>query len=79
MLKDFNIVHYKHHLVYNNEESYSNINQINYAKIINQSKICISCTSKYKYRLGKYIEIPMCSSVICGDIPYEDVEDLLKI
>ena len=73
LLKDFNIVHYKHP-GYNNEESYSNINQINYAKIINQSKICISCTSKYKYRLGKYIEIPMCGSVICGDIPYEDVE-----
>lgn len=71
LLKEFNIFHYKHP-GYNNEESYSNINQINYAKIINQSKICISCTSKYNYRLGKYVEIPMCGSVICGDIPYED-------
>ena len=39
------------------------------AKVINQSKIIISCSSKFKYRLGKYIEVPMSHSVLCADIP----------
>lgn len=40
--------------------------------IINKSKIVLTCSSIFKYRLGKYIEIPMCGSVICGDIPYDN-------
>ena len=43
-----------------------------YAKIINSSKITLTCSSAYKYRLGKYVEIPMCASILAGDIPNED-------
>jgi hypothetical protein len=60
------------HPGYNNELSFLNINQINYNEIINKSKLCVACTSRYKYRLGKYVEIPMGNSVILGDLPFED-------
>ena len=60
-----------HHPGYNNANSFTNNTLIQYAAKINQSKICIACTSKWKYQLGKYIEIPMCGGVICGDIPFE--------
>lgn len=70
-LSNYNI--YTHvHPGYNNELSFMNINQINYNEIINKSKLCIACTSRYKYRLGKYVEIPMAGSVIVGDLPFED-------
>ena len=55
--------------------SFLNVNQIDYNKIINQSKICIVCSSRYNYRLGKYVEIPMAGSVMAGDLPYEDREN----
>jgi len=43
-----------------------------YAKEINRSKITVTCSSRYKYRLGKYVEIPMCGSLLAGDLPDED-------
>jgi hypothetical protein len=43
-----------------------------YAKLINSSKITLTCSSRYKYRLGKYVEIPMCGSIIAADLPDED-------
>lgn len=46
-----------------------------YAKLINQSKITITCSSAYKYRLGKYVEIPMCASMLAGDLPDQDQEE----
>ena len=48
-----------------------------YAREINRSKISLTCSSKYKYRLGKYIEIPMCHSLLAGDLPDED-QDFFK-
>ena len=42
---------------------------IEFAKIISASKIVLTCSSKFKYRLGKYIEVPMCKSVLAADIP----------
>jgi len=47
-----------------------------YAKELNKAKIVLTCSSKYKYRLGKYIEIPMCGSVLAGDLPDDDQDDL---
>lgn len=44
----------------------------NYAKEINQSKITLTCSSAYKYRLGKYTEIPMSGSLLAADLPNED-------
>ena len=73
ILSKYNI-HLHNHPTYINENSFTNISQIEYNKIINRSKICISCTSKYNYRLGKYVEIPMAGSIIVGDLPFEDDE-----
>ena len=70
-LKKYNIFHHRHP-GYNNKVNFTNVNQIEYNKLINKSKICIACTSKYNYRLGKYVEIAMAGSLICGDLPYED-------
>ena len=49
----------------------------NYAREINRSKITLTCSSRYKYRLGKYIEIPMCASLLAADLPDED-QDFFK-
>jgi len=43
-----------------------------YAREINRSKITLTCSSKFKYRLGKYTEIPMCASLLAADLPNED-------
>ena len=76
-LKDYNI-YFHTHPGYKHEDSFKNNIQIEYNKIINKSKICMACTSKYNYRLGKYVEIPMSGSIIVGDIPYEDKENFSK-
>jgi len=77
LLKKYNI--YEHvHPGYNNNLSYTDINQKKYSELLNKSKIAVSCTSKYNYRLGKYVEIPMCGTVILGDIPYEDKGNFKK-
>ena len=71
-LQKYNIFKYTHP-GYNDNLSFLNINQIKYNEIINKSKLCIACSSRYNYRLGKYVEIPMAGSIIVGDLPYEDV------
>ena len=48
-----------------------------YAKAINAAKITLTCSSRHKYRLGKYTEIPICASVLGGDLPNED-QDFFK-
>ena len=50
-----------------------------YAENINKAKICISCTSIYKYRLGKMVEIPMCGSVLGCDLPGQNEEEFRDI
>ena len=47
------------------------------AKLINQSHICISTKSIHNLLVKKYLEIPACNSVICGDIP-SDYHNLLR-
>ena len=47
-------------------------------KNINKCYLCIGGTSKYNYRLGKYVEISMCGSLILGDLPYEDKDNFKK-
>lgn len=42
-----------------------------YSREINKSKIAITCSSRYKYSLMKYIEIPMSRSLLAADIPDE--------
>jgi len=70
-LSQYNIVLHEHPS-YHNKQSFQNVSQIEYNAIINRSKLCLACTSKHKYRLGKYVEIPMAGSVILGDLPFED-------
>ena len=71
-------VHILLHPGYSVYDAYTDKIQKEFAYYINRSKLVISCTSCYNYRLGKYIEIPMCGSVIVGDIPYEEQDDFRK-
>lgn len=48
-----------------------------YAQEINRAKITLTCSSRYRYRLGKYTEIPMCASLLAADLPNED-QDFFK-
>jgi hypothetical protein len=59
-------------------EAYKNASAIEFAKAINTSKICITDSGAPKSRFGKYIEIPMCGTVIAGDIPNDDSENFKK-
>lgn len=36
------------------------------------TKICLTCSSTYKYALGKYVEAYMCGCVVASDIPNQD-------
>jgi hypothetical protein len=65
-------VHTLRHPGYNIDDAYTDKIQKEFAYYINRSKLVISCTSSYNYRLGKYVEIPMCGGIIVGDIPYEE-------
>jgi len=76
-IKDFK-VHIHQHPKYIHNDAYTDRIQKEFAHLINRSKIVVSCTSAYNYRLGKYVEIPMCGSVILGDIPYEDADNFRK-
>lgn len=73
----YNCQIYKHP-GYIHSDSYTDIYLVDFAKALNSAKICVTCSSKYKYRLGKYVEIPMCNSVLAGDIPAQDEEEFNK-
>ncbi len=47
-----------------------------FANRINRAKICLSCSSIYKYRLAKFVEISMCGSVLCTDLPDQDQDEI---
>ena len=76
-LKNYRL-HILEHPGYVLEDAYTDKIQKEFAYYINRSKIVIACTSSYNYRLGKYVEIPMCGGVIAGDIPYEDQDNFRK-
>lgn len=42
-----------------------------YAKMINRSRLVITCTSRFKYALTKLVEIPLCMALPVSDIPFE--------
>ena len=58
--------------------AHNNHTAIDFARAINSAKICITDSGAPKSRFGKYIEIPMCGTVIAGDIPNDDVENFKK-
>ncbi len=67
------------HPGYIHSDSFTNVYLQDFAEFISKSKICLTCTSKYKYRLGKMVEIPMCNSVLACDIPDQDKDIFSKI
>jgi hypothetical protein len=60
------------------QKAYENGSAIEFAKVINSTKICITDSGAPKSRFGKYVEIPMCGTVIAGDIPNDDRESFKK-
>lgn len=40
-----------------------------YARKINQAKLVVTCTSRYRYALGKLCEIPLCRALPVSDLP----------
>lgn len=45
-----------------------------YAESINRAWIGVTCASDFHYALAKYIEIPMCKTLLCADLPKENQE-----
>ena len=69
-------VHLHPHPGYDLHDAFTNKYQIVFAKVINQSRICLTDTGIPRSRYGKYVEIPACKSVLAGDLPGdEDFED----
>ena len=60
------------------QKAYENGSAIEFAKVINSTKICITDSGAPKSRFGKYVEIPMCGTVLAGDIPNDDKESFKK-
>ena len=60
------------------EDAWQNKQAKEFAQVINSTKICITDSGAPNSRFGKYIEIPMCGTVIAGDIPGEDQENFRK-
>jgi len=50
-------------------DAHTNRYLIEYAKRISRTKIAVTCSSKWRYRLGKYVEIPLCGTALAADIP----------
>lgn len=51
------------------DDAYTDRYLVDFAKSISQAKICLTCSSLYKCVFGKYSEIPMCHSLLAGDLP----------
>ena len=68
--------HIHKHPGYDHNDAHTDKYLKDIAYVINKSRIVLTCSSRYNYRLGKYIEIPMCgSSALCGDIPDSNIKD----
>ena len=64
------------HAGYKINAAHTDQEPIRFAKLINSTKICLSCSSIYKYKLAKFSEIPMSGSVLCSDLPDQDQDEL---
>ena len=63
------------HPKYTHDDSFTDRYLIEFAKAVNQARLCLTCSGIPKSRFGKYIEIPMCNVPIAADIPDQDQED----
>lgn len=66
------------HPGYVHDDSYTDRYLNEFAEEISSARICITCSGKPKSRFGKYVEIPMCQSVIAADIPDEQQDEFRK-
>lgn len=62
----------------NNSDSHTDKYLIEFANAINKAKICISCSGLPNTRFSKYVEVPMCGSVHCADIPNDESDEFKK-
>jgi hypothetical protein len=69
----YKCVIYKHP-GYSIGDAHTDIHPKEFSDAINSAKICLTCTSKHKYRLAKIVEIPACGSALASDIPNQDEE-----
>lgn len=60
------------HPGYIHDDAFTDYYLRDFAENMSRAKICITCSSRYKYLMGKYIETPMCGSVLAADIPGQD-------
>lgn len=65
-------IHVLEHPGYEHEDAFTNRFQKEFATLLRRTKLVVTCASRHKYRLGKYVEIPMSGAVICGDIPDDE-------
>ena len=42
-----------------------------FARHINESKICVTCSSSYKYLVQKYYEVTSCGTLLMADLPMD--------
>lgn len=47
---------------------------VEFARLLNRSKLVMTCSMRYKYALAKYSEIASCRSLAVGDLPEERKE-----
>jgi len=45
-----------------------------YARKLNQARLVVTCTSRYKYALAKLVEIPLCFALPVSDVPNDRAE-----
>ncbi len=68
-LKDKYKCHIHPHPGYDLNDAYTDKYQIEFAKVINQSKIALTDSGLPRSRFGKYVEIPACGTLLIADKP----------
>lgn len=58
-------------LLYHDPESNGRFFREEFVKHINECKICVTCSSSYKYALPKYFEAMACGSLLLADKPMD--------
>ena len=66
------------HPGYDLKDAYTDRYQIEFAQAISKTKIALTDTGLPKSRFGKYIEIPACGTLLCGDVPGDKDVDGFK-
>jgi len=77
MSDDYKVSVYQHP-GYALEDAHKNSYAAEFAKAVNSTKICVTCSGAPKSRFGKYVEIPACRTAIAADIPDEEQETFKK-